>query len=354
MYHVVSILDRVYEAFPEAYPWVGQKTNFYRDVYPTFFKACNYGWVSLEASGVTQNTKSIAHGPKQLGNLLTEKNLAAFTDNTKKSEADRKRIYAIMRHAAGKEGRLVDSLLPAPPQRPTSWKKPEFQRTQNEYQMPKLWGSAGKLLQNTQLGNSFPNQNLSLTDWQLKHLSNWAEGNFDVGKLEDAQPLDKLPLAAQPLALDSAALEPTIGGGFHPGIEFPYLILYRENFAEAFRVNAGIEPGSVAAYMSSPWQGDYWSCNEAWWPVQRPDIVFQYDAKADTRTYKEWFRGYDAQGEPLSNSDGYNQMVYAWSKLGMVLPTKADGGGFLKDNGEIVYEEYERDPSLDRPPAEGA
>src|SRR3546814_10612427 len=34
MYHVVSILDRVYEAFPEAYPYTDQKTNFYRDVYP--------------------------------------------------------------------------------------------------------------------------------------------------------------------------------------------------------------------------------------------------------------------------------------------------------------------------------
>src|SRR3546814_16485331 len=31
MYHVVSILDRVYETFPEAYPHTGQKTNFYRD-----------------------------------------------------------------------------------------------------------------------------------------------------------------------------------------------------------------------------------------------------------------------------------------------------------------------------------
>src|SRR3546814_3461143 len=52
MYHVVSILDRVYETFPEAYPHTGQKTNFYRDVYPVFANAVNYGWVSPEAAGV--------------------------------------------------------------------------------------------------------------------------------------------------------------------------------------------------------------------------------------------------------------------------------------------------------------
>ena len=103
--------------------------------------------------------------------------------------------------------------------------------------------------------------------------------------------------------------------------------------------------------MSSPWQGDYWSCNSAWWPVQRPDIVFEYDGEADTRTYKEWFRGYDSVGEPLSDSDGYNQMVYAWPKLGMVLPKKMADNELVKANGEIVYEEYERDPVLDKPPA---
>src|SRR5699024_3540878 len=32
MYHVVSLLDRVYEAFPESYPNAGKKTNFYRDI----------------------------------------------------------------------------------------------------------------------------------------------------------------------------------------------------------------------------------------------------------------------------------------------------------------------------------
>lgn len=46
-------------------------------------------------------------------------------------------------------------------------------------------------------------------------------------------------------------------------------------------------------------------------------------------------------------------MAYAWSKLGMVLPIKTEDGGFLKDQGAIVFVEQERDPALNRPPAKG-
>jgi hypothetical protein len=353
MYHVVSILDRVYETFPEAHPNAGQKTNFYRDIYPVFAKAVNYGWVSPQAAGVTPETKNMAHGPGQPGDLLTPQYMALLSDPSEKSMPVRQMVYGLMRHAPGKRGRLVDSIMPPPPQRPTSWKSEEFARAEEDRKMPKLWGTGGKPLQNQQLGHKLPDQFLSLTDLQLDQLKNWAEGNFEVGVPQKPIPLEKLPLAEQPHALDSSALEPTIGGGFHPGIEFPYLILYKEFFAEAFRVNKGIEPGSLAAYMSSPWQGDFWSCNVAWWPTQRPDIVFEYDKTNQTRTYKEWFRGYDADGEPLSSTDGYQQMEYAWPKLGMVLPIKTENGELLTHNGSIVFVEHERDPALNRPPAKG-
>ncbi len=350
MYHVVSILDRVYETFPEAYPNKGKKTNFYRDIHPIFAKAANYGWVSMEASGVAGASKGIAHGPKQPGNLLSANFATLMADPSDASKPNRQAIYALMRHAAGKRSRLVDSLQPPPPQRPTSWQGAEFKREVNDTQMPKLWGTAGKPLQNQQLNNHFPDQFLSLTDWQLKHLKEWADGNFEVGELSGPVALEDLPLPEQPHALDSSALQPTIGGGFHPGIEFPYLILYAEFFAGAFRVAKDVAPGALSAYMSSPWHGDYWSCDTAWWPVQRPDIAFQYDLKTQARTYKEWFRGYDAKGKPLSAHDGYDQMVYAWNKLGMILPLKDANGQFVRDNGAVVYVERERDPVLDRPP----
>jgi len=350
MYHVVSITDRVYEAFPEAYPYAKQKTNFYRDIYPIFANAVNYGWVSAEASGIAKAHRNAAHGPNQAGNLLSPTYMAFFTDPSEKSKSMRQMVYALMRHPAGKNGRLVDSLMPPPPQKPTSWKNDEFKRVEQDKLMPLLWGTAGKPKQNEQLGNHFPNQFLALTAIQLNHIKEWADGNFEVGVLQQPLELEKLPTKDQPRALDASALEPTIGGGFHPGIEFPYLIIYREFFAEAFRVGKNVEPGALAAYMSSPWHGDFWSCNSAWWPTQRPDIVFEYDQKNQTRTYREWFRGYDADGEPLSDTDGFNQMAYAWSKLGMVLPIKAKDGSFVKDNGAVVFTEQERGPELNRPP----
>ncbi|WP_276807860.1 LodA/GoxA family CTQ-dependent oxidase [Castellaniella defragrans] len=351
MLHVVSILDRIYEAFPEAYPHQGKKTVFYRDIHPLFAKAVNYGWVSAEAAGVEAHTKDLAHGPRQPGNLLSPGYVAALADPGETMKPLRQRIYGFMRHASGPNGRLVDSLLPAPPQRPTSWKDPKFAVEVDDRKMPKLWGTGGKPLQNQQLGDHFPNQFLSLTDWQLRHLKAWADGDFETGTPQEPVPLDRLPLQEQPHALDAAAVEPTIGGGFHPGIEFPYLVIYREKFAAPFRVAGDIEPGELSAYMSSPWHGDFWSCNTAWWPTQRPDVVFQYDPKDQSRTHREWFRGYDEQGEPLSSEDGYDQMVYAWPKLGMVLPLKGPDGGVVHDNGEIVFVEQQRDPALDRPPA---
>ncbi len=331
MYHVVSILDRVLQVFPEADPTRGLPTEFYRDVFPILRDATNYAWVSAEAYG----PQGTAHGPGQPGDLLSADNMKAFTDPGPGGKAARAQIYNIMRHAE-------DNLPPAPPTPAPPPRKAGVGPPSQGNFMPKLWGTGGKPLQNQQLGYNLPNQYLSLTPPQLARMKDWADGNFTVGQQLVPEPLDELPLAEQPAAMDFAALQPTIGGGFHPGIEFPYLSLYRELFAEAFRVAADVEPGSIAAYMSSPWQGDFWSCNTAWWPVQRPDIVVE--TKGDDLSTKDWFRGFDpATGQPLSQTDGYDQMVTVWWQLGMVLPTGAT------DEGETVFAEFERDPSLDRP-----
>ncbi|SFR18647.1 LodA/GoxA family CTQ-dependent oxidase [Poseidonocella sedimentorum] len=413
MYHVVSIKDRVYEAFPEQDPTLASPalspadpirqapvpgvTKFWRDVYPTLARAVNYGWVSAEAGGVTPENRNLAHGPKQAGNMLSDDNIARFVDNTKdKSSAayqTRQQIFRIMRQAehgardahypaptTEMEGlvstfpRLIMTLPTDPP--PTSAPLPDelkANRSARGNKMPKLWGTAGKPLQNQQLGHDFPNQYLSLTANTLAHLYNWAFGEFENERAGTSPPvpppLDQIPIEDQPHAMDCAALEPTIGGGFHPGIEFPYVICYRSYFEEAFRVAGGTVPGAVAAFMSSPWQGDYWSCNVAWWPVQRPDIVFQYypasyesptpiggvvNYEGGQRTYREWFRGFDTEGNPLSGSDGYNQMVYAWDKLGMVLPQRDSDGNVITVRNAVAFREYERNPVLNSVPASSA
>ena len=126
--------------------------------------------------------------------------------------------------------------------------------------MPKLWGSGGKPLQNQQLGNNLPNQYLSLTPWQLVRMQDWALGNFTAeGSKIIPVPLEELPLGEQPRAMDFAALQPTIGGGFHPGIEFPYLIYYEKFFAEAFRVAAEEKRGrfdEALEILKRAWSGE--------------------------------------------------------------------------------------------------
>ena len=338
MYHVVSILDRVFEVFPDADPNAGKKTNFYRDVYPILDRATNYAWVSAEAYGQQGN----AHGPRQPGNLLSDANMSQFTSTADSAKSARMGVYNIMRHAEKSD------FPPLPPQPADPPRKAGTGPRARGNKMPKLWGTGGKPLQNEQLGNNLPNQYLSLTDWQLKRMKDWAEGDFEAGVLSPPLPLDALSISEQPVAMDCAALEPTIGGGFHPGIEFPYLIMYPEFFAESFRVSDTVEPGSLAAFMSSPWQGDFWSCDTAWWPVQRPDIAVAYDASNQQTTTSEWFRGYDpADGLPLSSTDGYDQMVRVWWQLGMILPTSEGVDSFETDDNEVVYQEFERDPSLD-------
>src|SRR3546814_6360330 len=111
MYHVVSILDRVYETFPEAYPHTGQKTNFYRDVYPVFANAVNYGWVSPEAAGVAPDTKNRAHGPGQPGNLLLPQYVTLLADPSEKSKPIRQRIYSLMRHRSEEHTSEIQSLM---------------------------------------------------------------------------------------------------------------------------------------------------------------------------------------------------------------------------------------------------
>ncbi|GAB4187720.1 MAG: LodA/GoxA family CTQ-dependent oxidase [Wenzhouxiangellaceae bacterium] len=331
IYHVVSILDRVYETFPEADPNNGKQTEFYRDIYPILENASNSSWVSGEAFGA----QGTAHGPGQPGDLISPENLALF-DNPNGNAAARQQIYNIMRHTEGAHPGPVDPPpTPAPPPRKAG-EGPVY----NGNLMPKLWGTGGKPLQNQQLGNNLPDQYLSLTTGQLARMKDWADGNYVTGEKIQPTPLEQLPLAQQPTAMDEAALQPTIGGGFHPGIEFPYLIVYQQYFAEAFRVAADVEPGSVAAYMSCPWQGDFWSCNTAWWPAQRPDIVVEFDG--EQRVAVDWFRGCDpTTGQPLSSTDGYDQMVQVWWQLGMVVATDQ------VIDGETVFKEIERNPALD-------
>jgi hypothetical protein len=264
-------------------------------------------------------------------------------------DALRQQVWAILRH--GEPDNVPPPPLPAPVPVEVA------RQPQESFRMPKLWGSGGEPPQNNRLDINAPNQFLSLTTQQLARFKKWSDGDFVTGEKIVAKSIDETPLQLQPRALNFAALQPTVGGGFHPGIEITYISTFPEWFAGPFRV-AGeveglpIEPGQVNGFMAIPWQGDFWSCNTMWWPAQRPEVVFDVDDNG-RRSMQDWFRGKDipkgASTVP-GYAEGFNIMVHIWPKLGIIARThdRVDQQEVWTLEGEEIFEERERDASLDK------
>lgn len=340
--------------------------SFYRDVYPVLKTVTDYAWVNEPAYH--------GHAPGKPGDFLRKGSLK-FYDNP---VGDKSNFYRTFVFNFLRQPEQLTPLVPPPPYaipNPTNEVVNGIQPSipdggiQSGSLMPHLFGEGGSTLENNFNGTNYPNQWLSLTPHQLWKFQEWVNGNFTAYGTGIAQPaptkFEDIPLVEQPAALNFSALEPTVGGGFHPGIELTYYMKEPGFFAEGFRFadaitntsitddqKGGIElvaplitPGSVAGYMSIPWQGDFWSCNISWWAAMRPDIVIppQEDVPPP---FIPWFRG-KGVGIPVNadNLDGYEggyeHMVRYWSDFGFVVPTGAT------DLGMTVMAETERNACLD-------
>lgn len=220
-----------------------------------------------------------------------------------------------------------------------------------------------------------PRQWYAVTRYQYDILRCWAEGDFTADWTGAPAPkhLDEYPLQEQPWALDSSALENTIGGPFHPGCEMTWPMRQPILYQSAFRLKLrrgpepdygpylnsriclgpggpldGSGPGDVSKWMAVPWQTDTSSCLYAYvgwqdgvflptfWPVRVPNNVLtseqyaivkdeaqpyraRYDAfRFDNRQY--WLRA-------LPPREDYkkviNTFVAKWNEVGVV--TRAPG-----------------------------
>lgn len=339
--------------------------EFYRDVYPTLKTVTDYAWVNEPAFH--------GHAPGKPGDFLRENSLPFYSNPNGKNNVYRTAVFNFLR--------APEQLTPSVPPPPYTIPNPTNEKVdgvlpsipnggvQTGTLMPHLFGEGGSPLENGFNGTNYPNQWLSLTPQQLWKFQEWVNGNFTAGTKPVTPHVQKsfnnIPLEDQPTALNFSALEPTVGGGFHPGIELTYYMKEPGFFAEAFRfadaitntsiiddLKGGVElaaplitPGSVAGYMSIPWQGDFWSCNISWWAAMRPDIVIPKPENVPP-PFISWFRG-EGVGIP-TNSDsiaeyegGYEHMVRYWSDFGFVVPTGQT------DQGMFVMEESERNPCLD-------
>ena len=323
-----------------------EPVNFYRDVYPILKLVTDYAWTNQLAFN--------GHAPGSNGNFLREPYLGLLADplgtagkGPVTAQAAREFVFNFIRPPAEE----TPSVPPPPAAAPPDVSTTEPQRGDL---MPKLFGNGGSPAENDTNGTTFPNQWLSLTNHQLTKFQRWVNGDFVTGTPGEERWSDLPP----DQALDFAALQPTIGGGFHPGIELTYMMGDGAWFAAAFRFtrsiplpgggSAPLVPGGVAAYMSVPWQGDFWSCNTSWWPPQRPDVVVEVGTQEPPKlTAIPWFRGstIPPYSDGISNyDDGYETMADEWPRFGLVTPIP--GQSIF---GEQVFAETERDPTLDNP-----
>lgn len=326
--------------------------SFYRDILPILKSVTDYSWVNHPAF--------VGHAPGSQGDFLRDESLAGYSNPDGTNNIYRQYVFRAIRPA--------ETLLPNVPPPPVAVQASDIPTEfpiQSGRFMPHLYGDGGSDTENQFNGTNHPNQWLSLTPHQLWKFQEWVNGNFTAGREATPTPIDSIPMPQQPQALDFGALFPTVGGGFHPGIELTYYMKIPGYFAAPFRVASSITgvpanvasglpagaldlaPGALSGYMSIPWQGDFWSCNISWWAAQRPDIVVTLQGENPPMLIpKPWFRG-EAVGIP-ENADsidgyegGYDHMARYWSDFGIVVPTTT------KVFGNIQLEEQERSACLD-------
>ena len=282
---VVTLYDVVYNIMsrsvdPSLAVTKDTVVSFSRDIYPILKRVSTLHWVS--------NVASSGHGPGNRMHFLSR--ISALAQNSGDAAARlRSGIFKKLRTPTGAGGN-----------------------------MPKLPASL------TETG--VINESVALTECQYERMRKWAAGTFEPdwpesGTLPPPARLEDLPVHEVPAALDRAALEACVGGGFFPGIEVGRIMLERSTYAEetAFRINPRLDPGTLTARMAVPWQADFFECalqtdpddnpddpanGMDWWPSQRPVNVLRGRSEPEN-----WASGIEDR----------QAMVDNWAKLGFVV-----------------------------------
>lgn len=156
---------------------------------------------------------------------------------------------------------------------------------------------------------------VALTEFQYKLMQRWVEGDFEsdwTGAPPAPLRLEEMPPRERPHALDRAALEACVGGGFFPGIEAGRIIRDKSIYdrKEPFRLSKRLKPGTITAKMAVPWQADFRDCGSGWWPAQRPNQVIRTGREPDQWIPNAWKR---------------KTMIQRWWELGFVVRKRSGG-----------------------------
>jgi hypothetical protein len=281
---VVTLYDVVYSIMskslvPSLAVTPETAVSFSRDIYPILRRVSALHWVSKVADA--------GHGPGNPMHFLSR--MSELANNGAAAASLRRTIFKKLRSPSGAGGN-----------------------------MPKLPASLTE--------DGVINASVALTEVQYERMRRWAAGTFESDFQESdalAQPrrLEDLPPPDVPAALDRAALEACVGGGFFPGIEAGRMMLERSTYAEdrPFRINPHLPPGALTAQMAVPWQADFFECalqtdpdddpddpanGMDWWPAQRPVNVL---------------RGASEAANWVSGIKDKRAMVDRWARLGFVV-----------------------------------
>ena len=358
---IVTLYDVVYDVAvnklgaPEP-----AKVSFKDHIYPILARFCQLQWVSQGFNA--------QFGWGQADDFLDPDLLKLLSDNGEKYAYLRRGWFEQFRH-------------------------PGYGRAE-PLKLPRIYGDNPDPTNDTGL----PRKWLAVTHLQYSWLSQWAEGCFaadwdvDWGSRPPAPAtrLDDLALADRPSALDRAALEPCLGGPFHPGCEAPWILRKCLPYAGPFRLKLrsaeapqtaeilsldevlapggpldGSRAGDLTKWMAVPWQTDTYACAvyfgnttspllPTYWPARVPTHVLP-EARLATIANKSlpldyrrtmlaarvpWARFIDRQDE-----DRYRKFSELWGRFGIV--TRRNGPGGADFPPDIFVEEGVNDDLLD-------
>src|SRR6266516_2732202 len=253
LYSVVTMYDVVVDLFLRELQWLPspERVSFWRDIYPIFYRLVHCQWVN---QGIY-----FLFGKNSPSDLTSPELLAKLSDPAAENKKERQRLF--------------------------NWFLSPDAAMAEPVKLPPFYGD--------EFGDfsGLVGDGLAVTRTQYRLLQQWANGDFYNNLTErtvSLRPLDQLPLAEQPHALDRAALEECLGGPFHPGIEMTWVMRRASMWKAPFRLKfvpeneqvkddygtilrpevcLGTEgplqasgPGTLTRWMGVPWQTDEASC----------------------------------------------------------------------------------------------
>ena len=320
---LVTLLDVVAVASSAVPARLGddETVDFHRDIEPLMRRVAEVTWVSARAD--------VGHSPGMGADFGDPDWLARLADPAQPGTV-RQAVFGRMR-------------VPA-----------EIDADANKRQahlkfMPPLSGDGGDTIDGDTRDPDVPPEQtwMTVTARQYDILGRWAAGRFVTGSPTVDRPLDAIPPAEQPAALDRASLQASVGGPFFPGIEMTYIAADPATWSAPLRLSRDFAAGDVTRWMAVPWQADFFECAYHWWPAARPDAVLPADTLAAfvDGPDQDGHRAVDAlaerlpwtRGLPQDSPAGDNAMVEYWSELGFVVPHKSQ-------TGQRFFVEEERAP----------